>query len=48
MTNLEQLVATHLAAENEHRLEDTLATLHEDCLFEDRALGQVLARIPCA
>ena len=39
--DLEQLVATHLAAENEHRLEDTLATLHEECLFEDRALGQV-------
>ena len=39
--DLEQLVATHLAAENDHRLEDTLATLHEECLFEDRALGQV-------
>ena len=39
--DIELLVATHLAAENEHRLEDTLATLHEECVFEDRALGQV-------
>lgn len=30
MVNLEQLVAAHLAAENEHRLEDTLATLHKN------------------
>ena len=34
------LVAMHLAAENAHRLEDTLATLHPDCIFEDMALGR--------
>lgn len=28
----------HLAAENAHRLEETLATLTEDCVFEDVAL----------
>ena len=39
--DLERLVSTHLEAENDHRLEDTLATLHEECVFEDRALGQI-------
>ena len=34
-----QVVARHLAAENEHRMEDTLATLHPDCVFEDVAMG---------
>jgi len=38
--DLQALVSTHLAAENEHRLEDTIATLHEECVFEDRTLGQ--------
>jgi len=28
----------HLAAENAHRLEETLGTLTEDCVFEDVAL----------
>lgn len=28
----------HLAAENAHRLEETLVTLTEDCVFEDVAL----------
>ena len=28
----------HLAAENAHRLDETLATLTEDCVFEDVAL----------
>ena len=28
----------HLTAENAHRLDETLATLTEDCLFEDVAL----------
>src|SRR6185369_7468647 len=28
----------HLTAENAHRLEETLATLTEDCVFEDVAL----------
>jgi steroid delta-isomerase-like uncharacterized protein len=31
-------LARHLAAENAHRLEETLATLTEDCVFEDVAL----------
>lgn len=35
------LLARHLAAENEHRMEDTLATLTPDCVFDDRALGRV-------
>ena len=39
--DLQALVNTHLTAENEHRLEATLATLHEECVFEDRALGQI-------
>jgi steroid delta-isomerase-like uncharacterized protein len=30
----------HLRAENEHRMDETLGTLHPDCIFEDRALGQ--------
>lgn len=30
----------HLAAENEHRLDETLATLHEECVFEDIPLQQ--------
>jgi steroid delta-isomerase-like uncharacterized protein len=34
-----ELVARHLAAENAHQLEETLATLHPNCLFEDMALG---------
>lgn len=33
------LVGRHLAAENAHQLEETLATLHPDCLFEDVTLG---------
>src|SRR5262245_11426693 len=35
------LVDRHLAAENEHRMDDTLATLHPDCVFEDIAMGKV-------
>ena len=31
----------HLAAENAHKLEETLATLTEDCVFEDVALQKV-------
>ena len=30
-----------MQAENAHRMEETLATLTENCLFEDMALGQV-------
>ena len=37
----QQLLRTHMQAENTHRMEETLATLTPDCLFEDLALGQV-------
>jgi len=36
-----ELLARHLEAENDHRLEETLATLTPDCVFDDRGLGQV-------
>jgi hypothetical protein len=32
------LLRRHLEAENDHRLEETLATLHPDCVFEDFGL----------
>jgi len=35
------LVDRHLAAENEHRMDDTLATLHPACVFEDMAMPKV-------
>lgn len=35
------LLIRHLRAENAHELEATLATLTEDCVFDDRTLGQV-------
>jgi steroid delta-isomerase-like uncharacterized protein len=35
------LVAKHLAAENEHRMAETLETLHPDCVFEDVAMGKI-------
>ncbi|WP_137390992.1 ester cyclase [Rhodoligotrophos defluvii] len=31
------ILKQHLLAENEHDMEATLATLHPECLFEDRA-----------
>lgn len=31
----------HLAAENEHDMSGTLATLHPECVFEDRMTGNV-------
>lgn len=34
-----ELLRRHTDAENAHRLEDTLATLTTDCVFEDVALG---------
>lgn len=34
------LLAKHLAAENAHQLDETLATLTEDCVFDDKALGK--------
>jgi steroid delta-isomerase-like uncharacterized protein len=33
------LVRTHLTAENLHQMDETLATLHEDCVFEDIPMG---------
>lgn len=36
--SLEAVVNRHLAAENEHRMKETLAELHPDCLFEDLPL----------
>lgn len=39
-TDMLELVARHLAAENAHRMDDTLATLHPACVFEDVALQQ--------
>jgi steroid delta-isomerase-like uncharacterized protein len=38
--NLE-VVRRHVAAETEHRMEETLATLSHTCVFDDRALGRV-------
>lgn len=35
------LIRRHLAAENAHRMDDTLATLHPDCLFEDVAMQRI-------
>lgn len=35
----ERLVNRHLAAENRHEMEGTLATLHAESVFEDVALG---------
>jgi steroid delta-isomerase-like uncharacterized protein len=37
----QQLLRRHMQAENAHQMEETLATLTPDCLFEDLALGQV-------
>jgi len=34
------LLGRHLDAENRHDMEDTLATLTDDCVFEDLALGR--------
>lgn len=35
------IVNRHVEAETEHRLDETLATLTEDCVFDDRGLGKV-------
>jgi len=35
-----QCLLRHVQAETEHRMEDTLATLTEDCVFEDHAFGK--------
>ena len=36
-----KVLIAHVEAETEHRMEETLATLTEDCVFDDRALGRV-------
>lgn len=36
----QDVVRRHLDAENNHRMEETLATLTEDCVFVDNALGR--------
>ena len=41
MQENESVVNRHLAAENRHEMEATLATLHPACTFEDMALGEV-------
>lgn len=38
--NLE-IVLRHVKAETEHRMEETLATLTPDCVFDDRAFSRV-------
>jgi hypothetical protein len=38
---LAELLRRHLEAENARCMDDTLATLTEDCVFDDRALGRV-------
>lgn len=35
------LLARHLAVESDHRMPETLATLTDDCVFDDRGLGRV-------
>ncbi|MBO0792152.1 MAG: ester cyclase [Ktedonobacteraceae bacterium] len=37
----QQLLLTHMQAENAHQMQETLATLTQDCLFEDMALRQI-------
>ena len=37
---LEAVVNRHLAAENLHRMQEMLAALHPDCMFEDLPLGK--------
>jgi len=34
-----EILKKHLAAENKHDMDATLATLHPECLFEDRMRG---------
>jgi hypothetical protein len=45
---LEAVVNRHLAAENAHQMEETLAALHPDCLFEDLPLGKTYRGRPGA
>ncbi len=36
-----EIVLRHVTAETEHRMDETLATLTPDCVFDDRAFGRV-------
>lgn len=36
-----EVVIRHVEAETAHRMDETLETLAEDCVFDDRALGRV-------
>jgi steroid delta-isomerase-like uncharacterized protein len=38
---LQALMSAHIEAENAHKMPEVLATLHEQCIFEDVATGQV-------
>lgn len=40
-SQLESLLRAHVQAENAHHMQETLATLHEECVFEDTATGQI-------
>lgn len=37
----QEVVLRHVRAETAHRMDETLATLTEDCVFDDRGLGRV-------
>jgi steroid delta-isomerase-like uncharacterized protein len=37
----QKVLIAHVEAETAHRMDDTLATLTEDCVCDDRALGRV-------
>jgi steroid delta-isomerase-like uncharacterized protein len=39
-SDYQELLRRHLDAENRHDMDDTLATLTTDCVFEDLALGE--------
>lgn len=38
---LQALIRRHVAAETAHRIDDTLATLHPDCVFEDIPMQRI-------
>ena len=37
----QKVLIAHVEAETAHRMDETLATLTEDCVFDDRALGRI-------
>jgi steroid delta-isomerase-like uncharacterized protein len=37
----QDVVLRHVTAETEHRMDETLATLTEDCVFDDRAFDRI-------